>query len=497
MMKDPFVVIGAGASGITAAVTLAKHAYPVVLIEAAGRIGPLLRGFERRGMHFDTGFHYAGGLGDGEILDLFFRYLGVHDKVQKIPFDPEGFDLLRFTQFNSEIPFPYGYDRIRERLCDAFPGERNAIEMYLNAVRESFRSRPYLNLDQEMRPLQGLKSVHGPSLKEKLDSLSENPHLKRVLSAHCYLHGAAVGEVAFEQHAAVVGSYYESVHGLYKGGTALVQAFEKSLSDHGVRVLCGHRVSGIEFSASKRPQAVRLDNGERISCHTCIVSIHPRQMLDLVPEGLFKPSYVRRLKNLEESFSAFLLYGASRKWAAQGTGRNLIVFPYTREENFLERRPLNERPLFISSAASEAESAAAQGFTAICPSTLSQTMAWTHTRPGRRPPGYRHFKRRILEMLKCRIQASCPEFREDLEIIDGATPLTLRDFSNNCTGSLYGAKHRVGQYNPTPLTRMEGLYLTGQSTVAPGVLGAMISAFLTCGAILGHNNLRRELMACR
>jgi all-trans-retinol 13,14-reductase len=102
-----------------------------------------------------------------------------------------------------------------------------------------------------------------------------------------------------------------------------------------------------------------------------------------------------------------------------------------------------------------------------------------------------------MEMLKDRILDTCHEFDGEIEIIDGATPLTLRDFSNSPAGSLYGAKHRVGQYNPMSGTRIGGLYLIGQSIVAPGVLGAVISAFLACGSILGHDRLRKELTACR
>ncbi len=496
-MRYDFAVIGAGASGMTAAVTLAKNGYAVALIEASGRVGPVLRGFRRKGLYFDTGFHFAGGMGDGDILDVFFRYLGIHDKIQKIPYDPEGFDLIRFPRTQETFLFPYGYERLRDRLCGVFPEERNAIDAYLRAVRDSFRSRPYIHLDREILPLQELRSVHGPSLKEVLDDLSANILLKRILSAHCYLHGAASEEVSFAQHAAVVGSYYESVHGLRGGGASLVGAFESSLAHHGVDLWCGRRVSGIEFTPQRTPEAVVLDGGERIFCGACIVSIHPRRFLDLVPRGLFKPSFVHRLEGLEESPSSFILYGASRSLESGLTRRNIFILPSETEAGSQERRALGKRPLFIASGPCESESATRQAFTAICPATLGQTGAWLQTRPGRRPPGYRNFKARVLSMLRDRIEECCPELKGEIEIIDGATPLTLRDFSNSPMGSLYGAKHRVGQYNPAPTTRIKGLYLVGQSVVAPGILGALISAFLACGSILGHDRLRKGLKACR
>ncbi|MBW1956397.1 MAG: FAD-dependent oxidoreductase, partial [Deltaproteobacteria bacterium] len=42
-MKFDYAVIGAGASGMSTAVILAKHGYSVALIEAAHTVGPLLR----------------------------------------------------------------------------------------------------------------------------------------------------------------------------------------------------------------------------------------------------------------------------------------------------------------------------------------------------------------------------------------------------------------------------------------------------------------------
>ena len=84
-----------------------------------------------------------------------------------------------------------------------------------------------------------------------------------------------------------------------------------------------------------------------------------------------------------------------------------------------------------------------------------------------------------------------------MSFVDGATPLTLRDFMHAPAGSLYGAGHTAGQFNPAPVTRIPGLWAAGQGVVAPGVLGAVVSAFLACGCVIGHDILRGEVRACR
>ena len=74
-----------------------------------------------------------------------------------------------------------------------------------------------------------------------------------------------------------------------------------------------------------------------------------------------------------------------------------------------------------------------------------------------------------------------------------ATPLTFRHYTGSPSGGVYGVKRRVGQFNPIPPTRVKGLYLTGQAVVLPGLMGAMVSAFVTAGSILGDEKILKEL----
>ena len=164
-MKYDCLVIGGGVSGMTSAIIMAKKGYRTAILEKSDSIGPTIRGFERQGLFFDTGFHYTGGLNEGEPLDVFFRYLGLSNKLEKLPFNENGFDAFRCLQPAFDLLFPYGYNRIREKLAQVFQKDLAAIDEYLNAVREAYHSQPYINLDIATDSL-GLKSIHGPSLKE-------------------------------------------------------------------------------------------------------------------------------------------------------------------------------------------------------------------------------------------------------------------------------------------------------------------------------------------
>jgi all-trans-retinol 13,14-reductase len=116
---------------------------------------------------------------------------------------------------------------------------------------------------------------------------------------------------------------------------------------------------------------------------------------------------------------------------------------------------------------------------------------------GKRPPDYTDYKGEIAEKLCRYIGTVYPELSEKISFTECATALTLRDYSHSPCGSLYGVKHKVGQYNPLPLTKAKGLFLAGQAVAAPGILGAVVSAFLVCGIIIGHYHLLKELKKVR
>jgi all-trans-retinol 13,14-reductase len=496
-MKFDFVVAGAGVAGMTAAVILAKAGYAVALVEKAPHLGPLLRGFQRQGIYFDTGFHYTGALGDGEALDLFFRYLGIADKVEKIPFSRDGFDVVCHGGSRPAFAFPWGYERIQESLQKAFPSENEAILRYLRLVRETCDQLPYLNLDAPLTGHSVFSASRGASLKEVLDGLTHHADLKRLLCTHVFLYGVDPAQAPFSLHAAIVGPYYQSVHGIRGGGLSLVQAFEKRLAQLGVSCFMGNGVAGLEINNQRTLERILLSDGRKIDCRGCVYTGHPKLLLNIVPSSVFRPAYRRRLTELKESPSAAILYARCDDPVVRLKGCNLYDGFWGYEERHLTEGSLEERPLYITRAPAIDSADAKSGIIAICAFRYSETQQWEDSFHGNRPPAYRLKKQNIAAILQKRVVKALPEVQGKLHPVEVATPLTMRDYTHSPYGSLYGIQHCLGQINPFPVTRVSGLFLAGQSVVAPGVMGAMLSSFLTCGSIIGHSQLRKDLRACR
>ena len=496
-MKYDYVIIGGGISGMTAALILAKEGYSTALVEKSTQLAPTVRGFTRKGLYFDTGFHYAGGFGEGEPLDILFRYLGLAAGIEKKPLREDGFDTFRCLEPDFVFSHPWGYDRIREQFHSAFPGEAGAIDTYFSAVRKQFYSIPYVNLDL---PEDTLKpSVQSEvALQSFLDGLTNNDLLKCILSMHCFLHGTGPDEVSFDQHAWVAGSYYESASAVLGGGLSIVQAFEERLGALGVDLFTGAEASKVLTGSDGSLWGIELKDGRALQCGACICTIHPLSLLGIVPDNVFRRAYTARLRDLEETVSAAILYAACDGPIPELDGTNLFLFPRPDFKFLREDMPVEARPMYITAAGTGRKGTSEkQGFIAICPMSQKQTGPLMDCTSGNRSSQYEELKEEIAEAIMRSVKTTYPQIASKITNLTSATPLTLRDYTNSPYGSLYGVKHRVDQVNPMPVTRLKGLFLAGQAITAPGVMGAVMSSFVTCGSIIGHEKLRKELRACR
>jgi all-trans-retinol 13,14-reductase len=83
-----------------------------------------------------------------------------------------------------------------------------------------------------------------------------------------------------------------------------------------------------------------------------------------------------------------------------------------------------------------------------------------------------------------RLEEGFPEFRDAYRIIGITAPCDLDRISATWNGSLYGLKCNSSQMRLTPRGPMKGLYLAGQSIIAPGVFGTLVSACMASQHVL-------------
>ncbi len=486
------LVIGSGLSGLTCALLLARSGRKVMVLDQHYEPAPVVRGFKRAGIYFDSGFHYAGGLGEGGAFQPLFRHLGLADKLNLFPFEEQGFDCLRIAGGEKNYRLPTGYANIKAELQNCFPEAAPGITAYLDEVEKKWCGFPYLDLDADIADF-SIETVHGESLADRLREFSAYPELQSLLSMHSLLYGIDPCEASTNLNTQVAGSYYHSVHGITGGGRALVEALLELLAEAGAEVRCGAEVTEI-LVENGQSCGVRLGDGEALDGRDIIATLNPTLLPRLLPPGVMRPAYLKRLQKLRQTSSAYILF-------AQASGGhdllhrcNLFIQPQAGTFRHGVGQPIWQRGAYLA-AADQGRDVTSNGLIGIVPASydeVAEFSAGTNQRNG----NYAQEKKLLAEQLTEIILNACPEFT-DLKVLELATPLTLRDYPLAPGGAIYGVGRYIGQYNPHPVTRLPGLYLSGQAVAAPGLLGTVVAAYLTCGSILGHETLRKEVRLCR
>ena len=493
-MKYDYLVIGAGVSGISSALLLARFGFRVALLEQAPRLAPLIDGFVRHGVYFETGFHYAGGLEAGGVLERSLRLLGVADDLQRVSLDDLAYDTVIQPESGLNFSFPQGYEALSTALQKRFPGQASSIVEYLKRIRDATQNLPYYHRQAGLSPLR-LADLHGQSLEQVLDELSIAGDLRTLLAVHCLLYGALPVEIPFAIHAGVVDGYYRSASTFAGGGRALVKALQAALKQAGVDLFCRHQVSAIELTAAGAIAGVRCENGVRLQASGVISTLHPEAMLKLLPDSVFRPVYRRRLKALAETPSADIVFLRCQLQAADlsaggvskfNRGRNFFFLPRSEAFSGNLDRSIDERLLYLNFAACGGFTDSREcGITAILPASVTACTSAD-------PAGQQYAERKVEvgEQVRERILALLPEIGSGLRVECVSTTKTLQRINLSPKGSLYGVKHMVGQFNPASKTRLDNFFLAGQAIAAPGVLGAITSAQMAVAEIVGHDKVQ-------
>ncbi len=473
VMEYDCIIIGGGISGMTAAALLARTGRAVALFERAPRLAPTIAGFVRGGMLFETGLHCVS---DGELMAELLDAAGVWQRLEVRRCSDDAFDTYLELGSNWEFGFPQGIARLRRRLIEEFPKERDGVVAYL-AVVEACWAQLRQMLSGRLDLPDALHAAARQTLAAFLDESIGDPRLRRLLTCHRILYGMASTETSLLYHAMIVGSYYQGCGQFYGGGSAVVEAFAKALDAHGVEVHCGREIRVVECDCSGSFAAVHTADGARFAARSCLASIHPRALRTMLDRPV-PPAYQRRLAKMEETDSAFVLYGHCS--ADLGAG-NLIVNQVEADAT-RDGAPDASGLLYISQSISPGFRG---GISAIVPATLDQCGPAAWCPPNERPPGYREWKSSVVERIERGALSSLGSRLPEFHVMDAATPLTFRDRMFTPSGGLYGLKHRISDLPVGPKAGVPGVYLCGQSVTAPGLLGAAISAHLAVSKVNG------------
>ncbi|MDQ0592518.1 all-trans-retinol 13,14-reductase [Chryseobacterium ginsenosidimutans] len=486
------LVIGSGLGGLVSALILAKEGLKVCVLEKNNQYGGNLQTFSRDKLIFDTGVHYLGGLSKGQNLHQFFSYLEIMNDLELQKMEENCYDKITFGDDKIEYPHAQGYENFVAQLTTYFPDERENLEDYCEEIQRVCNHFPRYNVvgnDNYKEEILHLNT------KRFIESITQNKKLQAVLLGSNFLYAGDSENVPFYVHALTVNSYIQSAYKCVKGGSQISKLLIRKLRQYGADVHKHSEVSEIIFNDKNILSSVKTKSGREYFAKKFISNIEIRSLINLIGKERLKKSFLNRVLSWEPVSSCFSVYLVLKPHSFSNFNYN--IYHYSSEELVWNAYRYNKKAwpetYMLSSTSSKHHPEFAESLTAISYMDFDEVRDWQNTfntiaDEHERGEQYEQFKQEKAERMIDALEKKFPNLRDSIKNIYTSSPLSYRDYIGSFDGNMYG--YVKNSENPlktmvSPRTKIDNLFLTGQSVNMHGVLGCTIGAFNTCAEILG------------
>jgi phytoene dehydrogenase-like protein len=413
--------------------------------------------------------------------------LGLREAVSPLFLAHEFAHEFRMESVDQVFGLPSGLANVAGYLRSRFPGDAAAVDRFfelLRRVRAETVSMDPARLDEPM----SLTDLDYVTLKHVVDGLTSDAVLKAVLCGLSTCHGTKPSEISFANHARVCFDLYEATARIDGGGDALIRAFRERFRALPVEVRCGQWIAECLDLRADRAGRFRLNTGEEVAAADAVLTIHPRDILTLLPPRSVTPAFRDRVAAFESSAGFFTLFGVVAPEAPEPAFASRIVslFPLLDIDAMIDPAYDGLPPLLVTLSVERTRSGPVRTLTALEPSFPRHVEPWLDTHTGERPAAYAEYKARGVARVLEHVGRHYPECVAQTRVVDAASILTFRDYLHSPDGAAYGIKQKMGQFNLLGRLPVRNLYAAGQSSLLPGLAGAMMSAFIVCRALLGR-----------
>ncbi|MXS71381.1 NAD(P)-binding protein [Flavobacteriaceae bacterium W22] len=494
------LIIGSGIGGLVSALILAKEGLKVCVLEKNNQYGGNLQTFSRDKLIFDTGVHYLGGLSKGQNLYQFFSYLEIMKDLDLQKMDENGYDKITFGNDKTEYPHAQGYENFVEQLSKYFPEEKENLENYCEELQRVCSNFPRYNLVGKDNYNEEILHLN---TKRFIESITPNRKLQSVLLGSNFLYAGDSENIQFYVHALTVNSYIQSAYKCEKGGSQISKLLVRKLREYGAEVYKRTEVSEFVFNSEGNLVAAKTKEGNELYADKFISNIEIRSTIKMIGEKQLKKSFVNRVLSWEPVSSCFSVYLVLKPEKILNFNYN--IYHYASENmvwNAFKYTTDNwPQTYMLSSTPSKQNSSFAESLTAISYMDFEEVRKWedtfnTVTDEHDRGELYEKFKLEKAYKMIDALEKKFPDLRDSIKSIYTSTPLSYRDYIGNFEGNMYG--YAKTSENPlktmvSPRTKINNLFLTGQSVNMHGILGCTIGAFNTCAEILGKEIIDERL----
>jgi all-trans-retinol 13,14-reductase len=485
-MKYDVVIIGSGLGGLQCGYILAKKGMHVCVLERATILGGCIQSFMRKGQTYDTGFHYVGGLDEGQPLHTLFSFydlLGLNWEKMDPLFDEVNINGRSFF-------FAQGHEAFYQTLAAEFPHQKENLQKYLSVLKNVgdhiFDSLQPRDIDQFYST-----SLFAQSAKAFLDETITDPLLRDVL-AGCSLKMELTPNLPLYTFAQINNSFIQSAWRLQGGGSTLAKKLAESIEQMGGTVRTRAAVTELIEQDGKLVAAM-VNNEERIEADWFISNAHPVHTLTLVKESeLIRKIYRRRINNLSNTYGTFTANLLIKPDAIPYIGRNQYV--YQNADLWQYTPGQTDRVLVSYYKPAQGDSIAQLDL--LTPMSWAEVEQWASKPIGRRGDDYVAMKNQKTTQCVDLVKSVLPQLKDSIEAVFTSTPISYQTYTNTHEGSSFGIQKDFNSTMTTvltPKTPIPNLLLTGQNLNLHGILGVSMTSCFTCAEIIGMNSIVESL----
>lgn len=494
------IIIGGGLGGLFTGAILAKEGLRVTVLEKNATVGGGLQTFHRFGEAFDTGMHVIGGMQPGGNIHRICQYLGILDQVKLMDVDDNCTDSLYFAEDQKTYHIRKGKQGFVDSLTSYFPEEKECLESYVKAIYDMTDHIDLFHLRPSTEQIQMHTEDFLMSAEAFVAKYIKNPKLRSVVAYMNPLYGGRHDETPAFIHAIISTLYINGASRFVGGSDRFAQLLVSVIQQAGGEVIAHDGVEWIEVN-DRHVDFVRTRKGKVYRGDEYISAIHPCTLLKLMPEKAFPKAYRQRLNEISNAYSAFSVYIKLKPNA----------FPYINHSEYYMSKydeiwrfgePHENWPLgfLFMTPPDDNQGKYATKVLITAPMLFEETARWNDTMVGHRGADYEKWKEEKARLLLMRVEEIHPRFRDCIDKMITASPLTIRDFYGVKEGSLcgYSKDYKNMALSQVPVvTKVDNLLLTGQNNNLHGFCGVPLTAINTAEVILGKNFILNQLNPIR
>jgi len=447
-VKYDSIVIGAGMSGMAAAIRMAMFDKKVLLIEKHRISGGLNSYYQRGKRKFDVGLHALTNFVPkgtrGRPLTKILKQLRIN--YDSLSLSPQTKSLIHFP--SNKIFFNNNIALLRSEIEKCFPSELNGFDTLVEDI---------LNFNEV-----SLDNTYEPT-KIKLRSYLSSDLLIEMLMCPLLIYGSAwEDDMDFSQFAIMFKSIYLEGFSRPLGGVrTIISILEEKIKSSGVDVLYGDGVSKI-LTENKKIVGIKTDKGKLIQCQKIFSSAGLPETYSMLnsEENQNKKS---EIGNLSFTETIICLPKAPKEYGIDET----ILF-YNDSNKYHYKKPkslFDPRSAVICMPNNFKNTELDEGIIRV--TNIANFDKWNSLEK----ETYKKAKEDVLQSSLNTLRGIFKNIPSEYLYSDVFTPKTIKKYTGHLNGTVYGSttKSRRGE------THISNLHIIGTDQGFLGIVGSILS----------------------